>query len=540
MEAPVGRAVRSGPSAEGAVTVLALRQTWRGALVVTALAAAMSAVAVSAYHGTVREPSDAAALSALAGNPAIRTLFGEPLALWDAGGFAVWRTGTVLAVLFSVWGLLASTRITRGEEDSGRWDVLLAGRVPVTTVVVRHMAVPVAAVLLAGAAAFVGLVAAGAGADGAVVHGAGLALCGVFFVAVGALASQVFAARSSASGAAVAVLGIGMLLRMAGDGSAGLGWLRWLSPFGLAALARPYDGNRPGPLVVLAVICLLPVACAVIVAGRRDVRGGLLPPPSGRAPRTMLLGSVRAFAVRRLLRPLAAWSTGVGVYYLLIGVLALSMTDFLTANPRFADLAAQAGFTGLGTVRGYVATLFALLAVPAGAFVAVRFSALAHDESARRLTLLLARPLTRARVLAAEITAVLAGAVLLVTVTGLATWAGTAVVGADLGLLAALSGAWNVLPVVLLCLGSSVLALGWAPRTVAFAGCAPAAGGFLLKVFADTSAWPAWVGWLSPFTHLAAVPDTPVDWTAALLMAAVAAVATAVGAVGYRSRDLRG
>ena len=66
------------------------------------------------------------------------------------------------------------------------------------------------------------------------------------------------------------------------------------------------------------------------------------------------------------------------------------MTDFLTDNPRFADLAAQAGFAGLGTVEGYAATLFALLAVPAGVFVAVRLAAVAADEADRRLTLLLA------------------------------------------------------------------------------------------------------------------------------------------------------
>lgn len=171
------------------------------------------------------------------------------------------------------------------------------------------------------------------------------------------------------------------------------------------ALARPYDGNRIWPLVVLLAACLALVTGAVVAAGGRDIRGGYLRSSSGRAARTWLLGSVQAFAVRRLARPLAAWSAGVGAYYLLIGVLAVSMTDFLTDNPRFAELAAQAGFTGLGTVPGYTATLFALLAVPAGAFVAVRLAALAADEASRRLTLLYGQPLTRATVLTGEVAA---------------------------------------------------------------------------------------------------------------------------------------
>ncbi|WP_327396830.1 hypothetical protein [Streptomyces phaeochromogenes] len=504
-----------------------------------ALVAGMSAVAVAAHRSTVKDQVDAAALEALARNPAIRTLFGEPIALDDAGGFAVWRTGTALAVVLAVWALLAATRITRGEEDAGRWDVLLAGRVPITTVVARHIAVLVAASLLAGAAAFAGLAAAGATAGGAAVHSAGLALCGVFFTAVGAMTAQVFATRASASGAAVAVLGISMLLRMVGDGVAALGWLRWLSPFGLTALARPYDGNRIWPLLVLFAACLVLATAAAAAAGLRDIRDGYLRSSSGRAPRMRLLGSVQAFAVRRLVRPLAAWSAGVGAYYLLIGVLALSMSGFLTDNPHFADLAAQAGFAGLGTVRGYAATLFALLAVPAGAFAAVRLATLAADETGRRLTLLFAQPLTRARMLTGEIAAALGGVIVLTTVAGLATWSGTTAVGADLGLISALSGAWNVVPIALLCLGAGVLALGWAPRAVAIIGSLPAAGGFLLKVIADSSGWPAWVGQLSPFAHLAAVPDAPVNWPAAFLMTAIATLAAAAGVIGYQLRDLR-
>ncbi|WP_189945562.1 polyketide antibiotic transporter [Streptomyces roseolus] len=461
------------------------------------------------------------------------------MALHDAGGFAVWRTGTVLSVLLAVWGLLAATRITRGEEDAGRWDVLLAGRVPVRSVVAHHLATLVAWALLAGVAAFTGLFAAGATAGGATAHATGLALCGVFFVALGTLTSQVFAERSSASGAAVAVLGVGMLLKMVGDGIAGLEWLRWLSPFGMAALARPYDGDHMGPLAVLGAVCTLLAVAAIAAAGRRDVRGGHLPSSSGRAPRRVLLGSPQAFAVRRLLRPLAAWSAGIGVYYLLIGVLAVSMTAFLAANPRFAELAAQAGFGGLVTVEGYVATLFALLAVPVGAFAAVRLAGLAQEETSRRLTLLLAQPVTRVRVLAAEVAAAVGGAFVLTTVAGLATWAGARTVGAGLGLLAALSGAWNVLPVVFLCLGIGALALAWVPRAVAFAGCVPAAGGFLLKVFADTWGWPTWIGQVSPFTHLTALPDVPVGRDAAMVMTTIGVLAVVVGAAGYRRRDLR-
>ncbi|WP_406045869.1 hypothetical protein OG799_16125 [Micromonospora sp. NBC_00898] len=522
-----------------AVARLALRQVRRGALIVLAVATGMSALVATTYASVVGDDLDAAALAALAENPAIRTLFGEPIALDTPGGFTVWRTGTVLAVLLSVWGLLAATRITRGEEDAGRWDLLLAGRLSLAAVVRRHLSVLIAVMALIGGATTGALIAAGTSPAGATLHGAGLALIGILAVAAAFLAAQVFPTRAGASGATLGLLGVGLLARMVGDGVTALSWLRWLSPYGLLALTRPYQDDRPLPLIVLAVTTIALAVTATTLAGRRDVRSGLLPPSTGRRPRLWLLGSVEAFAVRRLLRPLAGWSAGIGAYSLLIGLLATSMTDFLADNPRFADLAAQAGFAGIGSVRGYAATLFALLAVPVGAFAAVRLAAFAAAEAEGRLTLLYSRPVTRTRLLTAETVATLAAAAILVTVAGTATWLGTAIAGARLPLLAALAGTWNVLPVVLLCLGAAVAALGWAPRAVSALGALPAVGGFLLKVVADSTGAPTWVSSLSPFTHLAAVPDAGPHWRAAVTMAALAVAAAVSGAQGYRRRDLR-
>ena len=59
-------------------------------------------------------------------------VIGRPVALADPGGFTVWRTGTPPAILLLVWAMLAVLRITRGDEQAGRWDLLLAGRCDVS------------------------------------------------------------------------------------------------------------------------------------------------------------------------------------------------------------------------------------------------------------------------------------------------------------------------------------------------------------------------------------------------------------------------
>ncbi|MFI6129540.1 hypothetical protein [Micromonospora sp. NPDC051141] len=499
----------------------------------------MSVLVAATYAGTIADGGGAQALAVLAGNPAIRTLFGEPVALDTVGGFTVWRTGVVLAVLLSVWGTLVTARVTRGEEEAGRWDLLLAGRVSQRVLLGRHLAVPTAAMILIGITLAVALTAVGTPARGAVVHATGLASAGLVAVAAAALAAQIFPTRSGATGATLAFLGVGLMARMVGDGVTVLGWLRWLPPYGPLALLRPYRDDRWSPLLVLVLTAVVLAVGALALAGRRDVRDGLLAPATGRSPRLRLLGSVETFAIRRLLRPLAGWSTGIGAYFLLIGALAESLTGFLADNPRFADLAAQAGFAGLGTVRGYAATLFALLAIPVGAFTAVRLAALAAAETSGRLTLLHAGPVTRARLLTAEILTTAAGAAVLVTVAATATWLGASLVDANLPLSAALAGAWNALPVALLSLAAATVALGRAPHGVVAWGVVPTAGGFLLTVVADSVDAPGWVGALSPYRHLAAVPQAVPDWPALAATGAVAVTAAMVGRHAYQRRDLR-
>jgi ABC-2 type transport system permease protein len=537
---PVTGTATLAPRPGRALTGLAVRQIRRGALIVLAVTAGMSALVATTYDSVIADPATARALGALAANPAIRTLFGEPVALDDPGGFTVWRTGTVVAVIVGVWCILATTRITRGEEDAGRWDALLAGRTPLPAVLARHLAVLLCMPVLTGTAITIALLLAGTGAAGAAVHGAGIAALGVFFTAAAASAAQVFAARSAATGAATALLGIALLARMIGDGVTALAWLRWTSPFGLLELARPYAQNRWLPLLVLVATAAALLATARITASRRDVGGGLITPASGRPPRMRLLGSVETFAVRRTIRPLAGWATAIGAYFLLIGLIAESMTGFLSDNPTFADLAAQAGFAALNTTQGYTATLFALLAIPVGIFTAVRLAEFAALETNRRLTLLAAQPLHRHRLLGAEIAATAGGAIALATVAGLATWLGVAVTGGDLSPTAALAGTWNVLPIAALCLGAAVLALGWAPRTTGAIGALPAAGGFLLQAIGQSVGAPPWVIDLSPFAHLSPVPLATVNGPAMLAMSAIAVALTVMGGYGYQRRDLKG
>jgi ABC-2 type transport system permease protein len=525
-------------AATRAATRVTVRQARRGAVVVAVLAGTLPAIVVVQYRG-LADVLASDALVTLAESPAIRTLFGPPVALDDPGGFTVWRVGTALAVLVGVWSALTATRLTRGEEEAGRWDLLLAGRLGLRTLVLRSLLVVVTAAVVSGAAVSLGMLLTGTAPVGSLVFGAGVAGTGLVGAALGVCAAQLVPERRSASGLAVGLLLGALLLRTVADGVPALAWAQWFTPFGLLGRAAPFAEDRLLPLLVLLLLAAVPAALALRLARGRDLGSGRLRSRDVVRPGRPL-GSLPALAVRRTRRPVLTWGLGIAAYFLLVGLLSTALTDFLRDNPFFVRMAATAGFGSLVTVEGYVAAIFALLAVPIGAFAVGRIAAGAADETAGRLTLLLSRPVGRVRWALTETVAVAVGAVLLAAVTAVATWVGTAAVEAPLSLAEALAGTLSVLPVALLCLGAALAALGWVPQAVLEIGILPAAGGYLLLVFAQTFRWPGWLRELSPFAHLAPVPAEPWDARGAVGMVVVAVLLAAAGVAGYARRDLRG
>jgi ABC-2 type transport system permease protein len=526
------------PRASRAVGGLAVRQIRRGALIVAVVCAVMSAGVAAQYQTMFQGSIAESGLQALVENPAIRTLFGTPVALDDAGGFTVWRTGLPVLVLASVWILLAATRITRGEEDAGRWDLLLAGRLRGLDVVLRCLIAIAASAILISVAVGVGLIAAGTNTTGAIVYSAAILGVTLTFGTAGVLAAQIMPTRSSAVGVAVGLLGAGLLVRMLADGVPRLTWAAWTTPFGLTAKAAPYADNRVAPLFVLAGFPLVFAATGLMTARHRDVGSGLVAVATRRPPRTTLLGSIGGFAARRAIRPTIGWAGGIAAYSLLVGALIASILEFFDTNPRFADLAGAAGFAGLDSANGFAAALFSLLSIPTGLYAATRLTGFVADEKARRWTPLFTAPVPRMRFAFTEITVTTAGVLVLHAVAGLAMWTGSAITGAPLGIGDALAGALNTAPIAWLAVGAAGFATGWLPSAVGAIGALPVAGGFLLNVIAQNTGGPDWVVKLSPFVHLGAVPNAPPDWVAVATMAVIGAVLGALGLSGYWRRDL--
>ena len=257
---------------------------------------ASSAVSYTRIYQT-QAARDALA-AAYGANKATSALFGPAPQLQTVAGFTAFKIGMTLMLLGAVWGLLTSTRLLRGEEDGGRWELLLAG--PTTR---RRAAVQALAGLGAGAGvlwALTAILTVGVGLDSSVRIAAGAALyfalamaaTAVMFLAVGALASQLAPTRRQAASYAAAFLGGCYAVRMIADAGLGLHGLIWASPLGWVEELRPFSGPQPLALLPIAAFTAALAVAAVRLAGVRDAGAGILPRPG--AQRAAAAAAVRA------------------------------------------------------------------------------------------------------------------------------------------------------------------------------------------------------------------------------------------------------
>ena len=481
---------------------------------------------------------DESGLQAMAGNPLEKVVLGPPVALDDPGGFTVWRTGTAVLVLASVWIMLATTRVTRGEEDAGRWNLLLGGRLRMADVVLRCLAALVGSATLIGVAVGAALVVARTEIAGAAFHAAGISCVALTFATTALLAAQVMPGRSSATGLTIAALGVGLMLRMIADSSPQLAWLAWATPFGLTARSAPYADNRIVPLIVFSAFPIVLSGAAIFTARHRDLGDGIVTASGKRLPQARLLQSIAGFALRRTARIMLGWATGIAASFLLAGALLASVLEYFQTNQRIAEMAAAAGMSGPVSVNAFVAPLFSLLPVATGLYAAMRLATMVADEKAGRWILLFAQPISRVRLLSAEIAVTVGGVVVLHCSAAVAFWSGAKITGAPLQFADSLAGALNPLPVALLAAGAAVVGVGWLPSAALAIGALPIVGGFLVNVIMQSTSTPAWVVNLSPWTHLAAVPDAPPNWGAIIIFLLIGAILAALGVYGYVQRDV--
>ena len=496
-------------------------------------------VNVSGYEHSFPTVQDRLSFVRSFGNDAsVRLFYGQPYDLLHVGGYVAWRVGGTGALFAAAWGLLAAVRALRTEEDAGRWELLLTGIVRRRDGYLAVLGAIGAGWLVLWLGLWIGCLGGGLAAGGSAYFALAALTPALVFAGIGALASQLAPSRRVALELGMAALAALFVLRVVADTSSGAGWVRWVTPLGWAESARAFADPRPAVLLLPLAVTAALLWAAGRIALRRDVGGGLLRSHDRRPPRTALLGSPTAQALRGERGSLIGWLAGVGSFAFVIGVISTTFQTVRLSESIRRELARFGA--NILTPSGILGFYFLFFILAISLFACAQVAAARREEAGQQLETLLALPVGRRRWLAGRLAIALGGAVVLALLAALLAWAGARSQGAHVSLPDMLGAGANCLPAAVLFLGFSALAFAAWPRATTGIAYGLVSVAFVWQLFGSALGAPTWLLGASPFHHVGLVPAQDFKALPAAIMLALAAAALAAALALFARRDLTG
>ncbi|MFH5212159.1 ABC transporter permease [Antrihabitans sp. NCIMB 15449] len=469
-----------------------------------------------------------------AASPAQIAMYG-PIFNASPGAVTIWKAGALYTII-ALAVILTVIRHTRGEEESGRAELVESASVGRYSGLTAALLLAIGAAGLTGVMSAAALIGGGLPVGGSVGFGAALAGSGIVFAGVAAIAAQVSTGARVARGVALSVLAASFAIRAVGD--AGSGVASWFSPQGWSLLLRPYAGERWWVLLLHLTTTVVLVGVAFVLLRQRDRGAGLIAERPGPPAATAALAGTLGLAWRMHRGTVVAWTVGLGLYGLLIGSAAKGIGGQIGDSQAIVDIIERAGgpksleesFIGFGlTFLGIAGSAFAISA-------AIRMHG---EEAAQRLESVLAGAVGRTRWAASHVLFALLGPAIAMLVAGLAVGLTYGSATGDIGgtLPGVLAGALVQLPAIWLCAGMTVALFGLLPRFTSVAW-GVLVTFVLIFIVGSIANFPQPVRDLEPYSHLPKLPGgefvaAPIVW----LLLLTAALLTA-GLIALRRRDL--
>ncbi len=541
---PAGPGARARSGSLAGSGVLAKLAARRDRIMLPAWTYVITILVVStgySFKGLYKTSASREAVAAGISHNAATLALGGPLYGDSIGALTVYKVGAASALAAGLMSIFIVIRHTRADEEAGRLELVgstAVGRNAALAVGVLLAAVAngVVALLIFAGQAVIGLPVGGSAAIGLAVGS-----CGLFFAAVAAVAAQLSASARGARGIAIGVLAAAYLIMSAGAaaGTGGLRWLLWLSPLGWATQVRAYAGDRWLVLALPVAAAVAVAAAAVVLAARRDLGAGLVPPRPGPAQAARWLRSPLALAWRLQRVGLIGWAVGGLVYGAAFGSIANNIGSMLGSSAHVRNAITRLGGQP-GVTDAYLAAMMSIFGLVAAGYAISVVLHLRSDETTQRAEPVLATATRRVSWGASYLTVAAAGSAAVLAGAGLGAGLAFGLRAGDTGtqvprLLGAALAQW---PAVLAVAAVAVLLFGLLPEACVPGGWTALALAAVLVLLGPTLRLAQWIQDISPFTHVPKLPGGTVTAVPLAWSALIAVLLAAAGMVGLRRRDI--
>lgn len=524
-----------------------LRRDWLQLLLWIAATVLMTGAGVAGVSESYATHADRMqVLSAVMANPVIMMFRGLPSGASE-GQFLSFEILPWLLMLAALMSAFLAVRHTRGDEEAGRAELLAATPVGRTLPTVATLIHGVSANVVLGVLVALALIGAKQETAGSWTAGAVTATTGIVFLGIGLIAAQLMRTSRGANSLTVWTLvatflmnGIGNVAGTPSDDLTRItsSWLVWLSPFGWAEQARPYDSDDAWPALLGLVVGLGLAVTAIALQAVRDIGEGFIPARAGRAHARPALSSSHALVWRLTNGAIVGWAVGGALTGIMATTLSGLAGQISGENPAVQDVLDKIGRAGdlEETVVSVFFTMLGILAACAAVQIVVRAR---QEEAHGTAEIVLAQPVGRARWLLDYLIVATAAVAIIVVSAMLAAFAGLAgnahasslakvvtVVGLGQGLAACVFIALTALAFVLVPRGT--IGIAWILVLLAT----------VFGLFGPLFGLPEWTTRFSPFAVTPIVMNGTTDvrglWWLALIVASGAAASLAL----MRRREL--
>src|SRR5690625_2125045 len=443
------------------------------------------------------------------------------------------------AIAVAIMSILFVVRHTRADEEAGRIELIRSfptGRLAnlSATIIVAFGINILLAMLLGGSLAVLQIESMDL--VGSLTFGAAIVSTELIYTSISALFAQLTENSRGARGYAFLVLIMTYLIRAIGD--VGNEAVSWISPLGWVLESQAYVENNLGPILLTLAVALVLTGFAFYLYAIRDLEAGFLPSRPGRKHASFMLQGPFGLLLRIQRTGLIAWAIGMFIFGVSYGSVMGDLESFFAENEMFQQMITpEAGFT---LTEQFITMLMSVLAMLGTIPVLMAVLKLVGEERKGRTEHILARVVSRFRLLFSGLLIALLASFFMLSLSGIGLWsAGNAVVdgGMDFGRIYA--AAMIYLPAVWVMIGIAVVLIGFLPRLTSLIW-VYLIYSFLVVYMGGLFDFPSWMEKLTAFGHIPQIPVDEMDYMKVITMTLIAIVLIGIGCIGYRKRDIEG
>lgn len=472
-------------------------------------------------------------------NPALIAMVGPAdLSNYTIGVMTSHQMLLITALIVGLMSILMMIRHTRADEEDGRLELIRSlpvGKLSMLNAsLIVVIIVNIVLVILTGVFLF-SLGIESIDFEGSLLYGATLGFTGILFATITAVLAQLTETSRGTLGFAIAILLGSYFLRAIGDVSAEV--LSWISPLGWVPMTEVYANNQWWPIVLMILLSFVFTILAYYLNTIRDLGAGLLPSKAGKATASNWITNPIGFALRLQKTAIISWAVGMLLFGLSYGSVFGDLESFIEGNDMLKQIFANNSEISL--VEQFISILMIVITLFATIPPLLNIFRLYAEEKKGRLENIMSFSLSRTRLMFSYLIISIVNGFVMISLAAFGLWAaGNAVVDDGISFWNIYSAALAYYPAMIVLIGLATFFIGYKPK-FNFIIWLYLFYSFIVLYFGEIFQFSEWVGKLSPFGYIPALPVDEFEWLPIIILTIIAIILIIGGLISYNKRDIQ-